>query len=134
MDVLTRAVAVGIERAMLHTPDSDNLGTWPIVWGRPDLRPIESTELDGDTLTDTIVARYVAKYSTKGAEASGVELPPLACRDCTGTGRLGQTRAACRRCHGTGTTVNLADYELSDHARRLCVLAGTSARCLSWQS
>jgi hypothetical protein len=46
-------------------------------WGRQlDLRPIRATDAGGDW-TDERVARYIAKYATKGAEASGTVNRPL---------------------------------------------------------
>lgn len=46
-------------------------------WGRQlDLRPIRATE-HGDARTDERVARYIAKYAAKGAEASGTVNRPL---------------------------------------------------------
>lgn len=45
-------------------------GGWPIMWGdQLDVRPITLTG-DG-SVTDTMVAGYLAKYSTKGTEATG---------------------------------------------------------------
>lgn len=69
-------------------------------WGKEyDIRPISTTA----DLTDTHVARYVAKYATKGAE-------------CTGTLDRRVTPAD-----------QLASLPVSDHARRLiaeCLLLG----------
>jgi hypothetical protein len=65
-----------------------------IRWGKQlDIRPIEH---DGDGWTDAKVARYIAKYATKGAEAAGT-----VDRQIRSVGHLHRVRG------------------LSDHARRM---------------
>lgn len=44
---------------------------WPIIWGEQhEIRPI-TLSVSGDALDDQAVAAYLAKYSTKGTEATG---------------------------------------------------------------
>ena len=77
--------------------------------------------MDGDGLSDVAVARYIAKYATKGAEAVGCELPPLACRACAATGRLDldDYAAPCRACDGTGRSLDLDAWGLTEYHRIL---------------
>ena len=65
--------------------------------------------------------RYIAKYATKSAEAAGVELPPIACRWCAGSGVYSPAGDpdACAYCSGTGRSLDLDQWDLTDHARRL---------------
>lgn len=97
---------------------------------------IASSDFDGpDRLTDVAVARYVAKHATKSAEAAGVELPPIACRAWAGRGLLleqlpgGSTLPVpCAGCRGSGRVLDLDQWDLTDHARRLvetCWTLGT---------
>ncbi|MFI0454138.1 replication initiator [Actinomadura sp. 6N118] len=67
-----------IRYAVIHTRTTtpghpENPGGWPITWGDPakalDIRPI--TLHTGDTVTDAMVAAYLAKYATKGTEITG---------------------------------------------------------------
>lgn len=121
-EVLDQAVRDGVARASVRAAGR------VFAWG-PQLKvdPIRSAELDGpDQLTDTAVARYVAKYATKSAEAAGVELPPLACRSCAGRGRTSETLpdgsvlpVPCSGCRATGRVLDLDQWDLTDHARRL---------------
>ncbi|TMR91531.1 plasmid replication initiator protein [Nonomuraea basaltis] len=56
-----------------YTTDSHptRLDGWPIVWGdQHEIRPI-TLSASGDALDDQAVAAYLAKYSTKGTEATG---------------------------------------------------------------
>jgi hypothetical protein len=51
-------------------PHPDHPAGWPIVWG--DQLDVRVITLTGDgNLTDTMVAGYLAKYSTKGTETTG---------------------------------------------------------------
>jgi hypothetical protein len=126
--LLDAAVRDGVARARIQSPNSRSLGVVTLGWGRQiDVRSITSTDFDDAAdLTDVKVARYIAKYATKSAESAGVELPPMACRACTGTGRVlvrspGHDDALipCRTCSGLGGTLDLDQWDLTDHARRL---------------
>jgi len=105
-----------------------------MTWGRQlDVRPISATDFNTEAasaLSDVTVARYVAKYATKAAEAAGLDLSPIACRHCAGLGFVvldvesedGTTSTrelTCGDCRGYGTRVNLDRFDLSPHARRL---------------
>ena len=84
-----------------------------VVWGKLDLRTV-----DGQGMTDTQVAGYIAKYATKRSGAAGTVDRPLACDDCAGLGRIatGET-LRCRPCHGTGLRYHLDALQVSSHAR-----------------
>lgn len=90
----------------------------PVTWGQQlDVRPIaKGSGLDGH-LTDGQVAGYLAKYATKGTEASGALDRTLACRNCAGSGTVAEKR--CERCDGAGARWNPIDHGLTAHARRL---------------
>jgi hypothetical protein len=90
--LLTAAITHAIPGARVATPAAASLPARRLTWGRKhDIRPITP----GGHLTDTTVARYVAKYATKAAE-------------CTGTLDRRITPAD-----------QLAALPVSDHARRL---------------
>jgi hypothetical protein len=127
-DLLDRAVRDGVTRTTVESPHSDGLDARVFGWGQQiDIRPIASGRLgDGKGLTDAVVARYIAKYSTKSAETAGIELPPLACRSCRGVGRIHDhvpgyldLVTPCPACHGAGTTLDLDLWHLTGHARAL---------------
>jgi hypothetical protein len=99
-----------------------------VTWGTQlQIDAIGGADFDGPAdLTDVMVARYIAKYATKSAESAGVELPPLACRACSGSGRTlvrtpdrDDVLLPCRSCAGLGRTIDLDAWELTEHARRL---------------
>jgi hypothetical protein len=127
-DLLEAAIRDAVARTTLQAPDSAALGAVWIGWGEQiDIRAITSANFDDSAdLTDIKVARYIAKYATKSAESSGVELPPMACRACAGSGRilhhapdLPDVLVPCRSCSGAGRTLDLDQWKLTDHARRL---------------
>ncbi|MGH3492978.1 MAG: replication initiator, partial [Sciscionella sp.] len=127
-ELLQAAIRDGVARTSVEVPESRTLGRPVAGWGEQiDIRPIGSAEFDdGARLSDVAVARYIAKYATKSAESAGVELPPLACRPCAGSGRTlvrvadyDDTLIPCRSCSGAGRTIDLDQWELTDHARRL---------------
>ncbi|TDW91273.1 replication initiator [Kribbella sp. VKM Ac-2566] len=68
-------LADAVRRAAVTTrfrslPHPDNPEGWLIAWGTQlDVRPVRQA-VDG-AITDTAVAGYLAKYATKGAEATG---------------------------------------------------------------
>ncbi len=123
-DVLEEAVCRGVARVSLTGSEQLVGVVEPVVWGsQVDVRRVLSGEL-ADGLSDVAVARYVAKYATKAAEASGVDLPRLYCGSCFGSGRprgaaAGRVLTVCPACHGAGTKLDFAQFNLSDHARRL---------------
>ena len=128
VQLLDAAIRDAVARVEVEVPESRALGAPVVVWGRQlDVRPIGSSDFDGPSdLSDVSVARYIAKYATKSAESAGVELPPLACRACSGSGRRlvrtpdrDDALLPCRTCSGTGRTIDLDQWELTDHARRL---------------
>ncbi|MBS2966733.1 hypothetical protein KGA66_27095, partial [Actinocrinis puniceicyclus] len=136
VQLLKDAIEQGTARATVAAPESRALGEYVFGWGeqvRAD--PITSATLGGDgQVNDVTVARYIAKYATKSTEITGAELPRLACRTCDGTGRIVERHldrppieVPCRYCHGTGRTLDLDQWKLTDHARRLietCWLLG----------
>ncbi|GHE45256.1 hypothetical protein GCM10017673_54170 [Streptosporangium violaceochromogenes] len=66
------------------------------------------------------MADYIAKYATKGAEASGTVDHRLSCPACKGRGRLSVV-ASCGRCAGTGLKpgLHLDALPVTEHARRM---------------
>jgi hypothetical protein len=94
----------------------------PVRWGEQlDLRPI-TNGTDGDaTMSDGQVAGYVAKYATKGAEATGTVDHPVCCRDCKGTGRSPNhlTAVSCERCDGNGVRQDIDQLQVTAHARAM---------------
>ncbi|MEU8269920.1 replication initiator [Sphaerisporangium sp. NPDC049002] len=111
------AAASGVE---LDTPES-GLGVRRLGWGdQLDIRPIIlGTTLEG--VNETAVAGYIAKYATKGAEASGTVDYRLSCGPCKGSGRTGKLRGVCGRCAGTGLKpgLHLDLLPVTEHARRM---------------
>lgn len=74
LDVLREAITAAARTTSVPAPGETS---GALRWGRQlDLRPIRATEHGGDW-TDERVARYIAKYATKGAEASGTVNRPL---------------------------------------------------------
>jgi replication initiator protein RepSA len=133
LGLLERAVRRAASRASVRAPDIRSFADRTFRWGRQlDLRPINSTTTDQEDMPDredvipgTVAARYIAKYATKGTETTGAQIPPIACRRCSGIGHTvidtenGRRTLSCASCDGWGRIVGLADLELSDHARRL---------------
>jgi hypothetical protein len=112
-DLLEHAIQAAAHRADITTPASRRVPARRLVWGRQlDIRPITA---DGD-LPEVRVARYVAKYATKAAEAAGVDLGPIYCRACDGRGVT--TRTLCHRCEGTGRRPGVNLRHLPGHTRR----------------
>ncbi|MFD0855167.1 replication initiator, partial [Actinomadura adrarensis] len=77
-ELLTRTLRTAAAQVQVSIPHPDGTGT-PLTlgWGRQlDIQPIQvAAELDG--IADRHVARYVAKYATKGAEDSGTVDRPV---------------------------------------------------------
>jgi hypothetical protein len=127
-ELLDQAIRDGVARALVPCPDSPTLGARAVAWGQQiDIRPITPGDLgDSSGLADTTVARYIAKYATKSAESAGVELPPLACRGCKGTGRIPEhitlypaIPTPCPTCRGKGSVIDLDLWNLTSHVRTL---------------
>jgi hypothetical protein len=91
------------------------------------VRPITQTTGDDTHLSDGQVAGYVAKYATKGAEASGTVDHPIACRTCKGTGRSAEQpkSSPCARCEGTGTRAELDHLQINPHAKTMIATCWT---------
>jgi len=92
-----------------------------MTWGRQlDVRPISATDFNTEAasaLSDVTVARYVAKYATKAAEAASLSFVVLDVESEDGTASTREL--AYGDCRGNGTRVNLDRFDLSPHARRL---------------
>jgi hypothetical protein len=74
LDVLCEAITAAARATGVQMPGEISRA---LRWGKQlDLRPIRATEASG-AWTDERVARYIAKYATKGAEASGTVNRPL---------------------------------------------------------
>ncbi|MFI6458149.1 replication initiator [Streptosporangium amethystogenes] len=117
--LLTRAIPPAVRRVTVTSPASD-LGRRDLVWGdQLDIRPI-LLDSRADGLSERAVAGYIAKYATKGAEASGTVNHRLSCPACSGRGRL-RLMASCERCHGTGLKpgLHLDALPVTEHARRM---------------
>ncbi|MBS2966512.1 hypothetical protein KGA66_25965 [Actinocrinis puniceicyclus] len=85
--LLDQAVRSAATATSLITPGAAAVPSRVLTWGRQiDVRQIGGG--DSGEVSDATVARYVAKYATKSAEAAGVELRPLACRRCAGHGTV----------------------------------------------
>jgi hypothetical protein len=124
VDMFEEAIRTAAERAHIDPPDSEGLGQRdPIRWGdQLDLRPITNTTTgDERNLSNGQVAGYVAKYATKGVEATGTIDHPICCRCCRGTGRSlrHQTPVACDCCGGDGVRENLDHLDINAHAKAM---------------
>lgn len=121
VEVLEEALREAATAAAIQHPASPLLaGRPPVVWGdQLDLRPVQNEAGEG-TLSDGQVAGYIAKYATKGAEASGAVDRRLACRPCHGQGTTPDTGRPCQKCHGTGRAENAHSLkDLNPHIRRM---------------
>jgi hypothetical protein len=127
--LLARVVRNAVRRAEVSTPDSAVVPARRLRWGgQLDIRPIAV----GGEVSDALVARYVAKYASKSAEAAGITLGPIWCRACTGLGATAVTTDAgqqamvfCRTCRGTGRR---KDVDLSGLSGHVAALVGTCWR------
>ncbi|WP_063771523.1 replication initiator [Streptacidiphilus albus] len=125
--LLTRSVRTAAKRTTVTTPSPGAMSFRTLRWGRQlDIRTIGSSDDDDSALSDAVVARYVAKYATKGTEASGIaDLRPLPCRTCDGQGlqvkptEPGKLQRPCPDCHGLGRSTTWAALGLSNHALTL---------------
>jgi len=120
VELLSDAICHAAKMAAIAPPPSEALGDLePIQWGdQIDLSPI-TDDAGLTTLTDGQVAGYLAKYATKGAEASGTIDHPIACRACAGRGRDSEGGAACGACHGTGARTHTRQPCVTPHAQAM---------------
>jgi hypothetical protein len=142
-NVLEEIIREATGRAEVMTPAAAGQRPRRLRWGTQlDIRPITPRDTDdrdggggsatgdeqagGGRLSDVAVARYVAKYATKSAEAAGVDLRPLCCRPCAGAGVLtyqgpdgASVQVRCRGCSGSGRRHEFWLGGLSEHARTL---------------
>jgi hypothetical protein len=112
--LLETAIRHAVSVVAIRTPDAATVPARVLRWGRQvDIQPLPTGDL--------VVARYVAKYATKAAEAVGVDVPPLFCHACRGNGlRAGDdSRRWCRACSGTGRRPGVSIDRLPAHGRRL---------------
>ena len=102
-ELLTDAIRTAARTARVTGPTLDDR-PHTFAFGRQlDIRPIHTADFDtGTQLTDRAVAGYIAKYATKGAEAT--------------TGTLD---------HPIRLLAEIAHLDLTDHARRLIQTAWT---------
>ncbi|GAA4562209.1 replication initiator [Planotetraspora kaengkrachanensis] len=118
-DLLVRAIPPAVKRVSVKSPVSE-LGRRVLRWGdQLDIRPV-LLDPTAEGLSEQAVAGYIAKYATKGAEASGTVDHRLSCSVCGGRGRV-SVLAPCERCHGTGLKPGLLldALPVTDHARRM---------------
>jgi hypothetical protein len=130
---LGEAVRHAAATAVITTPAAPGMPGRALRFGAQiDVKTLDSAEPAGSdrALTETAVARYIAKYASKSTETTGVELRPLACRTCHGSGTLSteidnDTAVArfCDACHGHGRDrtawADLNREGVTAHARRL---------------
>ncbi|WP_219502061.1 replication initiator [Nonomuraea ceibae] len=70
-DIIAAVTLAATTIAYTTDPHPDQPGGWRIAWGsQHEIRPI-TLSASGDALDDQAVAAYLAKYSTKGTEATG---------------------------------------------------------------
>ncbi len=128
---LARAIRRSVRHVSVTTASSARVPARTLRFGRQiDVRPIV---VDDSRLSDVVIARYVAKYATKSAEAAGLAIPTICCRTCHGTATT-ITGGLCRSCGGTGRRRGVRMVGLSDHARALvetCWRLGRQRECAS---
>ena len=132
-ELLESAIRHAAASAVITTPDVHGMPSHTLRFGAQiDVKALAATETSESdrALTETAVARYIAKYAAKSTETTGVELRPLTCRTCHGTGTrhvalddASSIIRFCDSCHGHGrdqTAWAEIDREnLAPHARRL---------------
>ncbi|MEO3874017.1 replication initiator [Nonomuraea sp. B12E4] len=67
LDLLDSVIHTAAQAVRLKAPATGQ----PLTWGTIDVRPIRSTSLTDNDLSEVAVAGYIAKYATKAAETSG---------------------------------------------------------------
>jgi hypothetical protein len=120
VDLLIEAIRDAAAAAHVDPPDSEILAALGVIrWGdQLDVRPVINRVGDDKVLSDGQVAGYIAKYATKGAEASGTIHRSITCRHCKGAGRhLDNGRSVqCGTCSATGARCPLNELGVDDHA------------------
>jgi hypothetical protein len=116
-DLLTTAITQALRTVRVSTPAAVSLPARTIGWGREhDIRPITAT----GELTDTKVARYVAKYATKAAECTGTLDRRITPADrLTALPVTGHARRLIAECLRLGQLPELADLRLAAWAHML---------------
>jgi len=119
VEMLGVAIREAAGAVIVSSPGTATVAARRLAWGRH----VDVTVLpDSSDGSDLAVARYVAKYATKAAEATGVNLPALYCRHCNGSGTPpahDDGVKLCRACGGTGRRRGVDLGDLSEHARTL---------------
>ena len=120
VEMLETAIRDAAGTVHLSSPDTATVAARTMAWGRQlDIQYLPTADPD---LSDVAIAKYVAKYATKAAEATGVTVTPLFCQSCDGNGirdsRDGET-LLCRACSGTGRRPGITLAALSAHGRAL---------------
>ncbi|WP_344580279.1 replication initiator [Nonomuraea roseoviolacea] len=107
VELLDQAIRQTAVRVTIQAPDE--LRSAMLRWGdQLDVRPVYvSTELDG--MSDQRVARYVAKYATKGAESAGTVDRPI--RQPWEIARLPVAEHARRMIYTCFSLAELAEYK-----------------------
>jgi hypothetical protein len=122
VELLCEAIRHAAVSACVNPPECVVLGDLaPIVWGEQlDLRTVTAAT-GKEAVTEGQVAGYLAKYATKGAEASGAVDRPIACRQCKGSGRqaVGERVTVCDRCGGRGGRKETGELSLPAHAKAM---------------
>jgi hypothetical protein len=128
--VLEHAIRHAAATAVITMPEAPGTPSRALRFGAQiDVKTLESDGSDR-ALTEAGVARHIAKYAAKSTETTGIELRPLACRTCHGSGTLRIEKASgsavarfCDACHGHGRDQSswpaLDDTSVTAHARRL---------------
>ena len=131
--VLQSAIRDAATTALVTKPDALGISSRALRFGAQiDVKTLATGELVGSDRapTETAVAHYIAKYAAKSTETTGVDLRPLACRACHGTGTCPITPETgesvtrfCDTCHGHGRDQSAwADLDhpgVTAHARTL---------------
>ncbi len=113
---LARAIRRAVRHVTVTSVSSSRVACRTLRFGRQvDVRPIV---VDDPGLSDVVIARYVAKYATKSAEAAGLAIPPAGCRTCHGAATT-IAGGLCRSCGGTGRWRGVRLDGLTEHARAL---------------
>ena len=132
-ELLEDAVRHAASTAVITTPEASSVPSRALRFGAQiDVKALEADPLSGSgrVLTETAVARYIAKYAAKSTETTGVELRPLVCHICRGTGTSHVELATgesmtwfCDACHGHGRNqaawAELDGPGVTAHARTL---------------
>ncbi len=114
--LLRKAIRASARTITVTTPASRHSRARLLRWGRQiDMQPIGGND---NGLPDTTVARYIAKYTTKGTEAVGLTLRPVCCRTCHGKGTIAGIKF-CRDCGGSGRRRGVDLSGLPSHTRAL---------------